>query len=66
MVSETLSKSWVKIVGNNRVEGMRNSHGWAKDRYVYFVAEFSKPFRRYGAANGDKPDLRIRTQKGTA
>ncbi len=59
-----ISKSWVKIVGNNRVEGMRNSHGWAKDRYVYFVAEFSKPFRRYGAVNGEKPISGIRTATG--
>lgn len=57
-------QAWVKIVGNNRVEGMRNSHGWAKNRYVFFVAEFSRPFKQYGTANGDKPDYGSRKAKG--
>ena len=37
--------SELKIVGNNRVEGYRRSSSWAKDQIVYFVAEFSKPFK---------------------
>ena len=44
---------WIKIIGNRWVEGMRHSTGWAKDRYVYFVAEFSRPFGRFGTALGD-------------
>lgn len=31
-------------VNNQEVEGLRRSHGWAWDQYVYFVARFSKPF----------------------
>ena len=31
-------------VSENEIEGLRRSHGWAYDQYVYFVAQFSKPF----------------------
>ena len=36
--------SWVRIVGDHEVVGMRQSRGWAKDQVVYFAARFSKPF----------------------
>ncbi len=50
-IGNTCTNAWVKIVGDRTVEGMRRSHGWANDRYVYFVAEFSQPFERFGTAN---------------
>ncbi len=53
-IGNTCTGGWVKIIGNRWIEGMRQSHGWASDRYVYFVAEFSKPFRKFGTAFGDK------------
>ncbi len=31
-------------VSDTEIEGLRRSHGWAYDQYVYFVAKFSKPF----------------------
>lgn len=37
--------SELKIVSNRRIEGFRRSSSWAKDQVVYFVAEFSKPFK---------------------
>jgi putative alpha-1,2-mannosidase len=37
--------SQIRVVGKNRVEGFRRSSSWAKDQIVYFVAEFSKPFK---------------------
>ncbi len=52
-IGNTCTGSWVRVVGDRRVEGMRRSHGWANDRYIYFVAEFSKPFKKFGIANGD-------------
>jgi predicted alpha-1,2-mannosidase len=36
--------SWIKIVNDSTIEGLRRSKSWASDQYVYFVAEFSKPF----------------------
>ncbi|MBX3281619.1 MAG: GH92 family glycosyl hydrolase [Acidobacteria bacterium] len=35
----------VTRIDNRRIEGYRRSSSWAKDQTVYFVAEFSKPFR---------------------
>ncbi len=42
------SDAMIKFVGMNKVEGMRKSHGWAKEHTVYFAAEFSRPFSNYG------------------
>ena len=37
----------MKAVGNNRIEGYRYSKGWANNQRVYFVAEFSRPFKSF-------------------
>jgi predicted alpha-1,2-mannosidase len=34
----------LKIESATRISGMRATHGWAEDRQVYFVIEFSHPF----------------------
>ncbi|HEY1648602.1 MAG TPA: GH92 family glycosyl hydrolase [Terracidiphilus sp.] len=34
----------LKIESATRISGMRATHGWAADRPVYFVLEFSQPF----------------------
>ncbi len=34
----------LNIESNSRVSGKRCNHGWAKDKQVYFVMEFSQPF----------------------
>ncbi len=34
----------LKIESATRISGMRATHGWAADRQVYFVLEFSQPF----------------------
>ncbi len=44
---------WMKIVGDRWIEGMRQSHGWANLRYVYFAAQFSRSFKSFGTAEGD-------------
>ncbi|MCK5856547.1 MAG: GH92 family glycosyl hydrolase [Bacteroidales bacterium] len=38
-------ESFVKLNGNKEVVGMRRSRAWAQNQYVYFVAQFSKPFQ---------------------
>ena len=45
--------SELKVVGENRIEGYRRSSSWAKDQVVYFVAEFSKPFKSVYTQNSD-------------
>jgi len=38
-------ETWVEITGNSEIIGMRRSTGWAKDQVIYFVAQFSSPFK---------------------
>ena len=40
-------------VSDHEIEGLRRSHGWAWDQYIYFVAEFSKPFKSFEIAKND-------------
>ena len=35
----------IVIENNHTISGYRKSKGWAKDQRVYFVAQFSKPFK---------------------
>ena len=46
-------ESWFRVVSNTEVEGFRRSTAWADDQYIYFVAKFSKPFKKYGIAKND-------------
>lgn len=41
---KTLSGTYVKITGDNKIEGRRASEAWAQKQFVYFSAEFSEPF----------------------
>lgn len=34
----------LKLESTTRISGMRATHGWAEDRQIYFVMEFSRPF----------------------
>jgi predicted alpha-1,2-mannosidase len=40
-------------INDQEIEGLRRSHGWAWDQYVYFVAKFSKPFKSFQVAKDD-------------
>ncbi|AZQ62122.1 glycoside hydrolase family 92 protein [Flammeovirga pectinis] len=44
-ISDTARDTWFKVTANNEIVGLRRSSGWARDQYVYFVAQFSKPFK---------------------
>ncbi len=44
---------YIKKVSDTEIEGLRRSHGWAWDQYVYFVARFSKPFASIELAKND-------------
>jgi predicted alpha-1,2-mannosidase len=43
-------ESSIKVINSTQIEGLRRSRSWADDQYVYFVAEFSKPFSSYEIA----------------
>lgn len=47
----------LKIESNTRVSGSRSTNGWAADKQVYFVMEFSRPFASVEA----KVDGAVRT-----
>ncbi len=42
--------SWIEVVSDTEIRGMRRSTKWAKDMRVYFYIQFSKPFAWYGIA----------------
>ncbi|HWB63138.1 MAG TPA: GH92 family glycosyl hydrolase [Chitinophagales bacterium] len=41
------------ITGDNEISGFRLSTAWAKNQYLYFVVQFSKPFKKFGIAKAD-------------
>src|ERR1700744_4254522 len=46
--------SWIEVVNDHEIKGLRRSRSWAQDQYVYFYAKFSKPFKTYGIALNDE------------
>jgi predicted alpha-1,2-mannosidase len=43
----------INITGNNEISGYRLSSAWASNQHVYFVIQFSKPFKKFGTAKAD-------------
>jgi len=48
VTSEKIIESNIQIISDTEVSGLRRTEGWAADQYVYFYAEFSKPFKTFG------------------
>jgi predicted alpha-1,2-mannosidase len=46
-------ESWIEIVSDTEIRGMRRSKNWAEDMVWYFHMEFSKPFVRSEIAVDD-------------
>jgi len=40
--------SSVRVENDTLITGYKISNGWARTRYIYFAAVFSKPFKNYG------------------
>ena len=57
--------SGLRVTANNRIEGYRRSEAWAKDQLVYFVAEFSRPFKSYGIAVDGRVVAGLSEARGT-
>ena len=47
-LGDRTTESWVEINGEREIVGMRRSTGWAKDQFIYFVAQFSESFESAG------------------
>ena len=41
--AEKIYEAWAKVENDNAISGFRRSGYWARDQYIYFYAEFSKP-----------------------
>jgi predicted alpha-1,2-mannosidase len=54
----------INILDNKTIEGYKRSTGWAKDHCVYFVAEFSKPFKSFGIFEDGKNQGNAKTSRG--
>jgi predicted alpha-1,2-mannosidase len=58
-------ESSLQVVGDCEITGYRRSDGWARNQIVYFVAQFSKPFKSFGIAIDGKLQAQRRKATGT-
>ena len=57
-----IRESKAQIVGNNEVRGYVKKSGWSPERYMYFVAKFSRPFETSGiVADGKMLDTSVKS-----
>ncbi|MGC8865128.1 MAG: GH92 family glycosyl hydrolase [Bacteroidales bacterium] len=57
--------SWIEIVNDHEIRGMRRSSNWARDMVWYFHMEFSRPFITYGIAVNDTLHQGFEKAEGT-
>ncbi|BDD03386.1 GH92 family glycosyl hydrolase [Aureibacter tunicatorum] len=77
-IGDKSKETFIKVAGENEIEGLRRSQGWAKDQFVYFVAQFSKPIKnvelfiddelsqdiQYVEGQSTKANIKFKTKKG--
>ncbi|HEY9114572.1 MAG TPA: GH92 family glycosyl hydrolase, partial [Bacteroidales bacterium] len=51
VITETILESEVNILSDHEIAGFRRTDGWSDNQYVYFYAEFSKPFESFGVVD---------------
>ena len=58
--AETIHESFITIESDNAISGFRRTGQWASNQYLYFYAEFSKPFVGYGICsdNIEHPNMK--------
>jgi predicted alpha-1,2-mannosidase len=54
-VNCAVRQSDLKVESNTTLSGHRAVKGWANDREVYFVLEFSRPFKAFTLVQDDQP-----------
>lgn len=61
---DVVLESWLEVVSDTELRGMRRSSAWARDQVVYFHARFSRPFTARivsdSAANGRHAGTSVR------
>lgn len=62
---DKVTDSWIEIVSDTEICGLRRSTNWANDMVWYFSMKFSKPFARQGIAVDNKLQEGIAKAQGT-
>ena len=52
---EFVYESWLEAEDDNAISGFRRTRDWANEQYLYFYAEFSKPFKGHTFINMFEP-----------
>lgn len=55
---------FIKKINKFELEGLRRSHGWAYNQYVFFVARFSKPITSFQTSVDGNALIDLDTAKG--
>lgn len=55
----------ITISGDNEISGKRVSHAWANNQILYFVIQFSKPFKKAGIAKANAVNYSSRHDTGS-
>lgn len=61
-ISDMTEHSYLEVVSDREVRGLRQSRGWARKQYVYFSIVFSQPFKQSTFAIDDSPVEGIRAE----
>jgi predicted alpha-1,2-mannosidase len=64
-ISDRVKSSELNVVSRSKIEGLRQSQGWAGDQKVYFAMEFSKPFLTYDVAKNEISQGEVKQVNGT-
>ncbi|NOX86030.1 MAG: glycoside hydrolase family 92 protein, partial [Chlorobi bacterium] len=65
VTSEKILDSRIAFISDHEIAGLRRTDGWADDQYVYFYADFSKPFKSFGIVENDIEKPGDTTASGT-
>lgn len=63
VVTEKILDIEISIENDSTISGKRQSQGWAANQYIYFVAQFSKPFQSFGITKSGKLIPNLKTAK---
>lgn len=62
--------SHIRVLNDSTITGFHMVHGWAKERYLYFAAKYSRPFDHFRIMSNGKPVIyntyRFRSTKEAA
>lgn len=62
---DAVLESSIRVINDHEITGLRRSSGWAKDQYVYFVAQFSKSIINYSITGNDSVEAKQGYASGT-